>query len=295
MSIPGGSGFDAVDCPSTGSCVALLGDAASVQLNGSTWSSPILTEKIARSLAPVELTCVSASLCLTYDGLGRVLTYNGHSWSRPVLVEPASTGGTISDISCASARFCAIVDSNGDASFYDGEEWSRLAPVADSSGLAALSCPAVGVCFAVDDQTGEAYRYANGRWSISANLNLSTPQGGSEPNSLNAISCDSRIFCVALDDFGDAFTYDGKWSSNPHTFDNIELGNDELSCTAAQRCVIVDDSNDVIDFDNGAWSAAQHLHSSKATLNDVSCATKTQCIIVDGSGGYFFGKYSAGN
>jgi hypothetical protein len=207
-----------------------------------------------------------------------------------VQVEPTSTGATISALSCASATFCAIVDSDGDASFYNGAGWSRLSPVADSGGLAALSCPTVGVCFAADAQSGEIYRYENSRWSISANLNLSTPQGGSEPNTLNAISCGDRNFCVALDDFGDAFSYDGEWSSGPHTFDNIQLGDDDLSCTATLRCVIVDDSNDVITYDDGAWSAPRHLDSSRGTLVDVSCGLRTRCVAVDGSGGYFIGK-----
>jgi hypothetical protein len=288
-SAPFSSGFNAIDCPSAESCVALLGDASSARLDGSTWSSPVPIEKISGSLAPFDISCVSTTLCFTFDGLGHVLTYNGQQWSKPVLVEPASTDATINDISCASAHFCAIGDSNGDASFYNGKSWSKLAAVADSSGIAALSCPAVGVCFAVDAQSDEVFHYVNGRWSISAQLNMSTPQGGSEPNSLSAISCGDRAFCVALDDFGEAFTYDGKWTTGPHTFDNIQDSDDELSCTAAQLCVIIDDSNNVVDYDNGAWSAARLLRT-KATIGDVACALRARCVIVDGGGGYFIGK-----
>jgi hypothetical protein len=254
----------------------------------------VVVEHVAGSDTPSELSCTSTTRCVTFDGLGRVFTYNGRTWSSPVEVEPVS-GGTIDAISCAGASFCAVVDSNGDASFFDGSRWSKPAPVADSSGIAALSCPSAGVCFAVDSQTGEAYRYANGRWSISAELNLSTPQGGSEPNTLNAISCGSPRFCVALDDFGDAFVYDGSWSVNPHTFDNIQLGDEELSCTATQRCVVVDDSNDAVVYDDGAWSSARRLDASSGTLVDVSCAPSpgSRCVAVDGSGGYFVGQSSA--
>ena len=62
-----------------------------------------------------------------------------------------------------------------------------------------------GLCFAIDVQSDEVFRYLDGRWGISADLDLSTPQGGSEPNTLAAISCGSASFCVALDDFGEAF------------------------------------------------------------------------------------------
>ncbi len=282
--------FDAVACASAEWCVALVGGAATVRLHGATWSMPVPVEHVAASDAPSALACVSTTRCVTFDGLGRVLTFDGRRWSEPVLLEPPSRG-TIDAISCAGIAFCAVADSNGDASFFDGRRWSTLAPVADSGGIAALSCPAVGLCYAVDNQSDEVYRYAHHRWSISAQLNLSTPQGGSEPNTLNAISCGTPELCLALDDFGDAFVYDGSWAASPHTFDNIQLGNDEVSCTAARRCVIVDDSNDLVTYDDGSWSTPRRLDTSRGQLVDVSCApgARTRCVAVDGGGGYFIG------
>jgi len=229
---------------------------------------------------------------MAFDGRGRVLTYNGQRWSQPVQVESASTGGIIAAISCASPRFCAAVDSNGDAAFDLGHGWSRFGPVADSTGLSALSCPSVGICFATDNETSEVYRFSNRRWVISASLNLSTPQGGSEPNTLNAISCSASNYCVALDDFGEGFTYDGTWSSSPRTFDAIQLGDASLSCTTDDRCVIVDDRNDVVVDDDGTWSAAKPLGSRGATLVAVSCAPRGRCVVVDDRGGYLISSTS---
>jgi hypothetical protein len=155
--------------------------------------------------------------------------------------------------------------------------------------VAGLSCPSVGVCFAIDAESSEVFRYGHGRWSVSADLNISTPQGGSEPNSLEAISCGSRNFCVVLDGFGEAFTYDGKWSSSPQNFDDIEDEGAELSCTASLTCVAVDDSDDVVVDQAGAWSAPRHLGRSSATLNDVSCAPRSRCVVIDDKGGFFVG------
>jgi len=285
--VPGRAALDAVACPAATACVALVGGSESVRLEGSTWSEPVPVEQVGRADAPSVLTCVHATWCATFDGLGRVLTYDGQRWSRPVAVDPA--GGGITGISCATPDFCAIVDADGDAAIYDGVHWSAPAPVADSSGLVAVSCPSAGLCFALDVQSDEAFRYAHGRWGISADLNVSTPQGGSEPDTLAAIACGSVRFCVALDDFGEAFTYDGKWSG-PHTFDTIADGEDALSCTAGQVCVLVDDNNNAVVDDNGGWGAPHHLDAAGTMLVGVSCAPQARCLAIDGRGGYFIGQ-----
>ena len=289
--VPGSGGLDAVACPTATACVALAGTAQSVRLDGEVWSAPVPVEEVGHSEAPSVLTCVRTTWCATFDGLGRVLTYDGQRWSRPVQVDSVSAG--ISDISCASPDFCAVVDGDGDAAIFDGVHWSKPAPVADSGGLAAVSCPSAGLCFAVDVESSEVFRYATGRWSISAELNLSTPQGGSEPNTLDAISCGSPDFCVALDDFGEAFTYDGKWSSGAYTFDTIADGEEALSCTARLTCVIVDDNNNAVVDENGSWSAPRHLAARGTMLADVSCAPGARCVAVDGRGGYFIGDTSS--
>ena len=284
--VPGGA-FDAVACPSATACVALVGSVQSLRFDGTTWSAPTPVEQVRRSDAPSGLTCVRTTWCATFDGLGRVLTYDGQHWSRPVQVDSAAA--EITDISCANPDFCAIVDADGDAAIYDGVHWTAPAPVADSSGLVAVSCPSTGVCFAIDVQSDEVFRYADGKWGISAELNLSTPQGGSEPNSLAAISCGSRSFCVAVDAFGEAFTYDGKWSE-AHTFDDLENGDAALSCTAALVCVIVDDNNNAVVDENGAWSPPHHLDAGGTMLLGVSCAPRARCVAVDGRSGYFIAR-----
>jgi hypothetical protein len=286
--IPGPSAPDAIDCPTSTGCVALLTDATSVALTGTTWSAPIPVENVGRSEAPNGLACVRTTWCVAIDGVNRVLTYDGQRWSTPVRIEPVSTGATLSAVSCASVTFCAVGDSNGDASLYNGQSWSKPTPVADSGGVAGLSCPAIGECFAVDAESSEVFRYDHGRWSVSANLNISTPQGGSEPNTLEAISCGGPSFCVVLDDFGEAFTYNGKWSG-AHMFDNIEDEDAELSCTASLTCVAVDDSDDVVVDQAGAWSSPRHLGRSSATLGDVACVPRSRCVVIDDRGGFFIG------
>jgi len=285
--VPGGAAIDAVACPTATACVALLAPAQSARLDGSTWSAPVPVEQVAPAAAPSVLTCVRATWCATFDGLGRVVTYDGQRWSAPVLVDPG--GGGITGISCASPEFCAIVDADGDAAIYDGVRWSAPAPVADSSGLVAVSCPSTGLCFAIDVESNEVFRYVDGRWGISADLDVSTPLGGSEPDTLAAISCGSVRFCVALDDFGEAFTYDGTWSG-PHTFDTIADGEDALSCTAGLVCVVVDDNDNTIVDQNGSWAAPHHLDAPGTMLLGVTCAGQARCVVFDERGGYVIGR-----
>jgi hypothetical protein len=138
-------------------------------------------------------------------------------------------------------------------------------------------------------ESDEVFRYLDGRWGIAADLGVSTPQGGSEPNTLSAISCGSARFCVVLDDFGEAFTYDGNWSG-PHTFDTIADGEDALSCTAGLVCVLVDDNDNAVVDENGGWGAPDHLAAAGTMLIGVTCAKQARCLAYDGRGGYFMGQ-----
>jgi hypothetical protein len=283
--VPNSTTLTAIDCPTSTACVALGVDSTSVALTGRTWSAPLPVEHVAPGDGPGGLACASVTWCVAIDGLNDVLLYDGHRWSSPVRLEPVSRA-SLDAISCASTIFCAVGDSNGDASIYNGTIWSKPTAVADSSGVAGISCPADGLCFAVDAESSEVFRYDHGRWSVSATLNLSTPQGGSEPNALDAISCGSPTFCVALDAFGEAFTYNGKWSG-ARTFDDIENEGAELSCPAARTCVAVDDSDDAVVDQAGSWTSPRHLGRSSATLDGVACAPRTRCVVIDDKGGYF--------
>ena len=112
-------------------------------------------------------------------------------------------------------------------------------------------------------------------------------------------------FCVAVDDFGEAFTYNGKWSSGSHTFDDIADGDVALSCTDQPLCVIVDDSNNAVVDANDTWSAPYRLKVPAATLIDVSCADRrgtggtggtggARCLAIDARGAYLVGHGPSG-
>jgi len=242
----------------------------------------------------------AAVLALLAVGLSSCTPAGGSSWTWSAR-RTAPGRGDLDAASCPAATACVALVGSDQSARLDGSTWSAPVPieqvdradapeaVADSSGLVAVSCPSTGLCFAIDGQSDEVFRYLDGRWGIAAGLPLSTPQGGSEPNTLAAISCGSAHFCVVLDDFGEAFTYDGTWSG-PHIFDSIADGEDALSCTAGLVCVLVDDNDNAIVDENGGWGMPHHLEAAGTMLVGVSCAPQARCVAFDGRGGYFVGQ-----
>jgi hypothetical protein len=109
-------------------------------------------------------------------------------------------------VSCPAPTFCMASVGNGpgrQVAQYNGTSWIRPSLVDRTTGEpSSVSCPAAGICMAVDD-TGNAVRYTAGRWhGPSAVVQIGQSQ-------LESVSCTSATFCVAVDADGRAFQYDG--------------------------------------------------------------------------------------
>lgn len=90
---------------------------------------------------------------------------------------------------------------------------------------------------------------------------------------LLAISCPSARFCAAVDDHGDAVTYNGsKWSSPAHV-DEYRL--DGVSCVSSNFCVAVGSAAFI--YDGSQWSSGVDLGDG---LGSVSCVATTYCVAV---------------
>jgi hypothetical protein len=237
----------------------------------------------------VGISCVAVTWCQAALGNGTMAVFAGSTWTTSGVVDK---GGDIVSLSCPTTRFCAAVDDDGKALIYRGT-WS--APVAVDSGgqLQDVSCTGSTFCMAVStDSPGTAYRFNGTRWSAVAAPNPSTPQGGSEPNTLSAVSCASSTYCVALDDFGEAFVWNGGSWSNPVTFDSqLQDGDDAVSCPAKGFCMVVDDNGNAVPILEGSPGSSRQLDSSSVGLNDVSCASAARCVAVGGHGRVY--TYSA--
>jgi len=278
-----------VSCPTTSQCMAIDSHGRLVSLVRGVWSSGTAIPGAESSAnSQVGISCVTVTWCQATLGNGTMAVFAGSTWTSSGVVDK---GGDIVSLSCPTTRFCAAVDDNGRALTYRGT-WS--APFAVDSGgqLQDVSCTGTTFCMAVSNDTpGTAYRFNGIGWSAMKSPDPSTPQGGSEPNTLSAVSCASSTYCVALDDFGEAFVWNGASWSNPVTFDSqLQDGDDAVSCPDKGFCMVVDDNGNALPIIEGSPESSR-LDSSSVGLNDVSCASAARCVAVGGQGRVY--TYSA--
>jgi hypothetical protein len=139
---------------------------------------------------------------------------------------------------------------------------------------------------------------------------------------LYTVSCPTTTSCVAADNDGNVFTYNGtSWSelkdvdppnqsltsvSCPTTTFCVAMdqdGNaltyngtswsapklvdsdlaDSVSCPTTRFCAAVDQSGNALTYNGTSWSAPKGVDGDNS-LHSVSCATKTFCVAVDNSG-----------
>jgi hypothetical protein len=197
----------AVSCATPTFCVAVANDGSSLIWDGAAWASP----QQADSAGLRSVSCPSPNFCAASGFSDHANIWDGAAWSGT----PRSPVQGLSAISCATRTFCMEaggVHATGDiASVWDGRAWSPLfmgprdAPV----GFDALSCPTATFCAAADGGAGRNGVPSSGRgpallvwdgssWSAPAVL---------APVGLQAISCASPSFCVAVDGAGNALTW----------------------------------------------------------------------------------------
>jgi hypothetical protein len=272
-----GNSLGAVDCPTTGFCLALdqRGDAS--RFDGSTWSSagttgtgatgnPSLTcagptfcvavaagaNQMARWTGtafagqvtlPAQglqaVGCATPAFCVTVDNLGGAYYFDGSTWSAG-----SNDWGSVTSISCPTAAFC--VSAGGGISTWNGQAWSEPQPFGLTSVLTGVSCPSATFCQVVDN-TGQVETWNGTTWT--GPVQVPSPgavAGGSATTGpdLSAVSCASPTFCVAVAGSGAASTWDGStWSTR--TVDPAS-GLTSVSCASPTLCVAVDEKGDAV-------------------------------------------------
>ncbi len=103
---------------------------------------------------------------------------------------------------------------------------------------------------------------------------------------LTGVSCPSKLFCVAVDKAGNALTYNGTSWSTPSAVDPGEAFN-SVSCLSKVFCAVVDDKGGALIWDGTAWSSRSVLSSPSGDLTSVSCSSASFCMAVDGDGNAF--------
>jgi hypothetical protein len=96
------------------------------------------------------------------------------------------------------------------------------------------------------------------------------------------VSCPSSSFCAAVDEDGNALTYNGSAWSSPVAVDaghNLTM----LSCPSASFCM-ASDGTDAVIYNGGSWSAPASIEGANGTVQALSCASSSLCAAVDFTG-----------
>jgi len=123
----------------------------------------------------------------------------------------------------------------------------------------------------------------------------SRPVSVAHATSLGAVNCPTTSFCLAVDDHGNAFRYNGAAWSNAGTTGIASAGAPSLSCVGPTFCsVIAAGANQVAIWNGLGFEAPTTLPAQG--LDAVGCATPSFCVSIDGEGdGFYFDGSSWSN
>jgi RHS repeat-associated protein len=98
---------------------------------------------------------------------------------------------------------------------------------------------------------------------------------------LDAVSCPTSTYCMAIDVDGSYLTYDGRSWANPVGFD---VGDEptSVSCISSSWCMAVDDDGIAWTWNGARWTQ-DNLELGTAFYG-VSCTSSSFCVAVDDSG-----------
>ena len=111
--------------------------------------------------------------------------------------------------------------------------------------------------------------------------NLIDPDSGS----LVDVSCVTSSFCMAVDEYDNAFRYDGAAWHNAPGLGSL-AGLTGLSCPSVSFCMAVAFGGESSSFDGTHWSPLASMDIGSSFVNKVSCSSASFCVAVDNSGRY---------
>lgn len=305
-----------VSCTSPKACVAVgnsLGGSALVERwNGVRWSvQPNPAGSRPGGLSGVS--CTSTTACTAVgsldagNGAPLVERWDGASWSIQPTQKVAGDG--FSGVSCSSKAFCAAVGTLGGVlnqapllGSWNGHAWSLDRSFFGlNGGASGVSCVSPTSCTGVGDYltsfgSGVAAGFQGVRWDWNGrrwSQFAFQPYVSAAQVQLNAVSCISRVTCIAVGQ-GAAVRLTGSGLSplptvKPRTAVDYELLG--VSCTSRTACIAVGDYDTthspplsqthhvlVERWDGSSWSVEQT--ELLGTLDGVSCVSPTACTAV---------------
>ena len=209
--------INAVSCASASQCVA-VDDAGNVLSTSDptgpspTWSSV----NVDGGHAILGVSCPSVSLCIAVDDAGRVLrstdpTGPAGAWASPASPAPARHGDRVPVGHAVRRRRRRRAARSLGEPRERRRGWS-VAAVPGAGGFTAVTCPSTSLCFAVDDE-GNEFNSDDPADAASTWVGRSVTNNGANPPdnpfpgaALLGVACPSVALCIAVDEFGSAFT-----------------------------------------------------------------------------------------
>ena len=294
-----------------------------------TWSlGTIPSPSATHDVQLYQVACASSAFCVT---VGNVATgagsntlieqWDGAHWS--IVTSPNAAGAGESQlygVSCAGPSFCVAVGVSGPGTTFvdplveqwDGHSWGIVnavnPPGSPATQLTAVSCLSSMWCTAVGySKDGSNNRHAlvetwNGTaWTVAT----TTPPVGEKTSQLNAISCATSSWCMAVGGYTNASSdfvslaevWNGTaWSvvtsPNPGAGTSGEFNG--VSCAGGGFCAAVGQwyNGSVFQAQLATWNgtswtnvtAPEATPSSQNFFDGVSCTSATSCGIVGSAG-----------
>jgi lysophospholipase L1-like esterase len=268
-----GSSLATLSCPTLAFCAGQSAEGYTAYLMNGSWTMAQRTDPDGFIAA---ISCRSATFCAALDTVGEVTFFNGSTWSAPRMVDPLGNAYQAGSIACPTTSFCAMVDSNGRAFTFNGSRWSA-ATTLSTIWLDSVSCASSKMCVAIDAY-GLAYVFNGKSWSAGY------PTGLIENGYLQAVSCPTSGFCMAVGGDSAASYSGGKWSE-PVVIAPKTASLHAVSCISATFCLAGDrESSDLVAYFDGTWSKPWSLNT--VFYNDaISCLSTYVCVTVGDQGG----------
>src|ERR1019366_7566374 len=171
---------------------------------------------------------------------------------------------------------------------YNGTTWGTPVVVDATHAIAAMSCPTTTFCVATD-QAGNYLMWNNGSWG------QPTAFGGSQGPTMDAVSCISSSFCLAVGrsaNFApaDFYFYNGTWYPDAVAYASTDtIPFNAVSCTSNFVCLATDQGGGVTTFTLTTSPVVQLTHSASPTPIDpgvknfvgasIDCVSSTSCVV----------------
>jgi hypothetical protein len=272
-----------LSCASETYCMVTEGSSIYV-LSGTTWTNSPAPDGPLHGFT-YSISCPTTTFCVAVDWYGAYLIYNGKTWSSPQRI--SSVASAVDSVSCTSPTFCMAVDattSNGEGGHiftFNGQSWTLQGQ--DALPLSSVSCAGPSSCEMLS-YGGGSVDYATWNGTSVTNGSLDTWLGFGPKPLEGEVSCVGSSFCVAVDQLGNAFTFNGAtWSAatalNPGSSEPM----DGISCPTKTFCVAIDAAGHEYTYDGSSWTAPATIDTVGAP-QAISCTVSHFCLMGDLSG-----------